>query len=68
MMPRMSGRDAFRHMIELHPAARIMFSTGFAAEDLVEVDGSVGLLNKPYRPQELLTAVRTALAVAPQPS
>ncbi|MBN9121298.1 MAG: PAS domain S-box protein [Planctomycetes bacterium] len=66
-MPRMSGRDAFRHMIELNPSARIMFSTGYTAEDLVEVDGAAGLLSKPYRPQELLAAVRTALAVTPQP-
>jgi signal transduction histidine kinase/ActR/RegA family two-component response regulator len=66
-MPRMSGRDAFRHMIELHPGARILFSTGYTAEDLVEVDGAVGLLSKPYRPQELVAAVRTALAAAPQP-
>jgi two-component system, cell cycle sensor histidine kinase and response regulator CckA len=66
-MPRMSGRDAFRQMIELYPSARILFSTGYTAEDLVEVDGSMGLLSKPYRPQELVAAVRTALAVTPQP-
>ncbi len=66
-MPRMSGRDAFRQMVELNPAARILFSTGYTAEDLVEVEGSVGLLSKPYRPQDLVAAVRTALAVTPQP-
>lgn len=66
-MPRMSGRDAFRHMIACCPTARIMFSTGYSADDLVEVDGSVGLLGKPYRPQELVSAVRDALATTPQP-
>jgi PAS domain S-box-containing protein len=66
-MPRMSGRDAFRLMMEINPAARILFSTGYTANDLAELDGSVGLLSKPYRPQELLAAVRTALATAPQP-
>ena len=66
-MPRMSGRDAFRHMTEINPAARILFSTGYSAEDLPEVEISAGLLSKPYRPQELVAAVRAALAITPQP-
>ena len=61
-MPRMSGRDAFRHMVELQPGARILFSTGYSAEDVAGLDGAVGLLNKPYRPHDLLAAVRAALA------
>jgi PAS domain S-box-containing protein len=65
-MPRMSGRDAYRLMANIDPAARILFSTGYSADDLVEVDGSAGLLTKPYRPQELVAAVRLALEV-PQP-
>ena len=66
-MPRMSGRDAFRHMTEINPLARILFSTGYSADDLAEVDNSVGLLSKPYRPQDLVAAVRTALTITPQP-
>jgi CheY-like chemotaxis protein len=65
-MPRMSGRDAYRRMAEIDPSARILFSTGYSADDLVEVDGSAGLLTKPYRPQELVAAVRLALE-DPQP-
>jgi PAS domain S-box-containing protein len=64
-MPRMSGRDAFRHILELDPAARVLFSTGYSADDIASVDGSVGLLNKPYRPTELLAAVSAALAGPP---
>jgi DNA-binding response OmpR family regulator len=59
-MPRMSGRDAFRHMVEINPTARILFSTGYAADELAELDSSAGLLSKPYRPQDLVAAVRTA--------
>jgi PAS domain S-box-containing protein len=62
-MPRMSGRDAIRHMTEIDPSARILFSTGYTTDDLAEVDGSIGLLSKPYRPQELVAAVRAALVV-----
>ncbi len=64
-MPRMSGRDAFRHMMDLDSSARVLFSTGYSAEDIAELDGSVGLLGKPYRPHELLAAVRAALAAQP---
>jgi len=67
-MPRMSGRDAFRHMTELNSSARILFSTGYSADDLAELDSSAGLLSKPYRPQDLVAAVRAALAITPQPA
>jgi CheY-like chemotaxis protein len=60
-MPRMSGRDAFRHLLEIDPSARILFSTGYSDEHIAELDGAVGLLGKPYRPNELLAAVQSAL-------
>jgi CheY-like chemotaxis protein len=59
-MPRMSGRDAFRELMRIDPEARILFSTGYSADDITEIDGSLGLLSKPYRPHELLSAVRDA--------
>ncbi|HUR54722.1 MAG TPA: PAS domain S-box protein [Gemmataceae bacterium] len=61
-MPRMSGRDAFRHMVQLVPDARVLFSTGYSADDVAGLDGAIGLLSKPYRPHDLLAAVRAALA------
>jgi CheY-like chemotaxis protein len=64
-MPRMSGSDAFRSMIEIDPGARVLFSTGYAGGDLAELEGAIGLLGKPYRPNELLAAVRAALAAQP---
>lgn len=60
-MPRMSGRDAYGHLLEIDPDARILFSTGYSDEHISELEGAVGLLSKPYRPQELLTAVHSAL-------
>jgi CheY-like chemotaxis protein len=62
VMPRLSGPDAFRQMTALDPAARVLFSTGYSPEDLTGVEGAVGLLAKPYRPEGLLAAVRDALA------
>ena len=64
-MPRMSGRDAYRHLVEIEPAARVLFSTGYSSEEIAELNGALGLLNKPYRPAELLAAVRDALAAVP---
>jgi CheY-like chemotaxis protein len=61
-MPRMSGRDALRHMLEIDPSVRVLFSTGYSSLDLAEMEGTVGLLAKPYRPHELLAAVQTALS------
>ena len=66
-MPRMSGRDAFRHLVEFDPSVKVLFSTGYSAEDIAELDGAVGLLGKPYRPHELLSAVQTALDGQPTP-
>jgi PAS domain S-box-containing protein len=64
-MPRMSGREAFRHMVGVCPGVRVLFSTGYSAEDIAELGGALGLLSKPYRPHELLAAVRDALAAEP---
>jgi two-component system cell cycle sensor histidine kinase/response regulator CckA len=64
-MPRMSGRDAFRHLVRIAPDARVLFSTGYSAEDIAELPGALGLLSKPYRPAELLAAVRDALTADP---
>jgi CheY-like chemotaxis protein len=66
-MPRLSGRDAFRAIREIDPGARVLFSSGYSADNLSEVDGAKGLLSKPYRPPDLLAAVRRAVADASEP-
>lgn len=61
-MPRLSGRDAFQQMRQIDPGVRVLFSSGYSPEDVSEIDGSAGLLTKPYRPNDLLVAVRKALS------
>jgi two-component system cell cycle sensor histidine kinase/response regulator CckA len=61
-MPRMSGRDTFRALVDIQPSARVMFSSGYSADDLSDTTGVIGMLPKPYRPIELLSAVGRALA------
>ncbi len=60
-MPRMSGQDTFRALVDLDPSARVLFSSGYSADSLAGTDGSLGLLPKPYRPTELLAAVSAAV-------
>ena len=62
-MPKMSGQDTFRGMAGIHPQVRILFSSGYSAENLVGTEGAFGLLPKPYRPQILLDTVRRALSM-----
>jgi two-component system, cell cycle sensor histidine kinase and response regulator CckA len=63
MMPRLSGRDAFRQILAINPAVRVLFSSGYAGGHLTEADEerALGFVNKPYRPEDLARAVRTAL-------
>jgi CheY-like chemotaxis protein len=64
-MPRMSGPEAYRHIVRSAPDARVLFATGYSPDDIAELDTAVGLLNKPYRPAELLAAVGDALTAVP---
>jgi PAS domain S-box-containing protein len=64
-MPRMSGPEAYHHLTRIHADARILFSTGYSADNIAELDGALGLLNKPYRPVELVQAVREAFTATP---
>ena len=60
-MPKLSGQETFRALEEINPRVRILFSSGYSAENLLGTEGAVGMLPKPYRPQLLLETVRHAL-------
>ena len=60
-MPRVSGREAYLRIRAHDPAARVLLSTGYTAEDVTSLKGPVGMLPKPYRPGDLLDAVSRAL-------
>src|ERR1700691_4769857 len=61
-MPRLSGEDALRQMIDIDPSVRVLFSSGYFA-DHVTARGEhiLGFLGKPYRQDELLRSIREAL-------
>ncbi len=62
-MPRLSGRDTLRQLLQMDPSVRVLFSSGYSAEQLAAPDreGVLGFVNKPYRPQELAQSVRAVL-------
>jgi CheY-like chemotaxis protein len=64
-MPRLSGRDTLRQLREIDPDVAVLYVTGYA-EKLAEagLDQTCGFLAKPFRPDELVQAVRAALARA----
>jgi two-component system, cell cycle sensor histidine kinase and response regulator CckA len=65
-MPNMSGRDAYELIMAIDPSSRIIFSSGYSIDDLNTTDQSFGILNKPYRPNDLLKAVHAVLNHQPE--
>jgi CheY-like chemotaxis protein len=68
VMPGLSCRDAVQHIRNAAPHTRILLSSGYTAGEavarLVEHTG-LDILRKPYDPDQLLRAVRTALDAEP---
>jgi len=63
MMPRLSGRDTLRELLRLDPGVRVLFSSGYSAEQFSDTgnEGVCGFVNKPYRPQDLVRTIRRVL-------
>ena len=65
MMPQMGGRDLARRLKRTHPDLGIVFMTGYAdngtiLQELVSQNRTI--VFKPFRPKDLLRAIRTQLA------
>lgn len=64
-MPRLSGGDAFRIMLECDPSVHVIFSSGFFAADVPAMphDHVLGFLGKPYHPDKMVDMVRIAFEI-----
>jgi len=64
VMPGLSCRDTVQRIREIRPATRILLASGYTAGEtvtqLMEQTG-LGLLGKPYDPDQMLVAIRAAL-------
>jgi CheY-like chemotaxis protein len=63
VMPRMGGRTLARHIANARPHLPIIFSSGFApsVDDRSAIARQEWILEKPYLPDDLLRAIRSAL-------
>jgi two-component system, cell cycle sensor histidine kinase and response regulator CckA len=62
-MPRLSGRDALRRLLEINPQVRVLLASGYSTEQGAEAgaEGVLGFVTKPYGERDLAAAVRGAL-------
>ncbi len=61
-MPGLNGAEVVLAARTTNPKTRILFVSGFADSDALEVAiGAAPLLRKPFRPSELAAAVRSAM-------
>ncbi|HVS40566.1 MAG TPA: ATP-binding protein, partial [Gemmataceae bacterium] len=62
-MPRLSGREALHRLRAINPRVRVLFASGYSAEQLTDSDHAHihGFIAKPYRERDLIQAVQAAL-------
>jgi len=62
-MPNLSGQEAFRQILAINRHAKVLFASGYAAEQITELEQQriVGFVKKPYRPDELVQAIQDSL-------
>jgi two-component system cell cycle sensor histidine kinase/response regulator CckA len=66
VMPEMNGRDLARSLLSLYPGMRRLFMSGYTADVIAHhsvLEDGVCFLQKPFRRDELASAVRAALDV-----
>ncbi len=63
-MPEMDGVEAFREIRKLDPHAQVILMTGYKEQEVrpgFEGRGLAGFIQKPFRPEELIHAVRDVI-------
>jgi PAS domain S-box-containing protein len=64
IMPQMLGKEVAEHIVEHHPALRVLFMSGYAQPVLASqgtLDPGVSLVEKPFSEAQLLEKVREVL-------
>ena len=64
VMPGMNGRELAERLTPLHPETRVLFSSGYTDDVIVQhgvLNSGVDFIGKPYAPQDLARKVREVL-------
>ncbi len=62
-MPDMSGAQTLQELQRIRPGIRVVLSSGYSQEEMaVPPDDVAAFIQKPYRPADLVAAIRRALA------
>ena len=68
VLPRLAGREAYERIATLRPGVPVVYCSGYSEGALqggFALAEGTRLIEKPYAPDELLTAIRSALAGRP---
>jgi PAS domain S-box-containing protein len=63
-MPQMGGQECLRRLQELDPQVKVLISTGYTAKGLAQelvAEGALGVVEKPFPPQDFAAVVRRVL-------
>jgi CheY-like chemotaxis protein len=62
-MPQLSGRDTLQRLLTIDPDVRVLFTSGYSAEDVPPTDEKnvLGFIAKPFRAQDFARIIREVL-------
>ena len=63
-MPGIDGRETYSRLREIRPDVKVLLVTGYADSNDIESTlqaGALGLLGKPFRMHQLVSAIESAL-------
>jgi two-component system cell cycle sensor histidine kinase/response regulator CckA len=69
VMPELGGVELAHRLLRHDPSARVLFMSGYVSDDFLRNDFAgrqFALVNKPFRLEDLLSAVRSAVGRSPQ--
>jgi YesN/AraC family two-component response regulator len=69
VMPGINGRVLAEKLLQLRPATRVLYMSGYTDSFIAGhgvLDGTMNLLHKPFTEEALLEKVRTVLDTAPE--
>ena len=61
VMPEISGQELASLVQSRWPSVRVIYTSGYSIDELKDIDGAAGFLQKPFTPAELMEKIREVL-------